>query len=69
MARDYIKPLIVFYFYLFFVRKFFIYKFGTYEGGKLKIALIAFALYLLTYFAIEKIKNKKSSWQIIFLCL
>lgn len=69
MARNYIKPIIVFYFYLFFVRKFFIYKFGTYEGEKLKIALIAFALYLLTYFVIEKIKNKKSSWQIIFLCL
>ena len=51
MARD----------YLFFVRKFFIYKFGTYEGEKLKIALIAFALYLLTYFVIEKIKNKKEN--------
>ena len=67
MARAYIKPLIVFYFYLFFVRKFFIlrkffiYKFGTYEGEKLKIALIAFALYLLTYFVIEKIKNKREN--------
>lgn len=59
--KDYIKNALVLFIYLILVRKFYIYKFGTYEGGKLKIALIAFVLYLLTYFVIEKIKNKKSS--------
>ena len=67
--KDYIKNALVLFAYLIIVRKFFIYKFGTYEGEKLKIALIAFVLYVLTYFVLEKIKNKKSSWQIIFLCL
>ena len=59
--KDYIKNALVLFIYLILVRKFFIYKFGTYEGEKLKIALIAFALYLLTYFVIEKIKNKKEN--------
>lgn len=59
--KDYIKHALVLFIYLILVRKFFIYKFGTYEGEKLKIALIAFALYLLTYFVIEKIKNKKEN--------
>lgn len=57
--KDYIKNALVLLAYLILVRKFFIYKFGTYEGEKLKIALVAFVLYVLTYFVIEKIKNKK----------
>lgn len=56
--KPYIRSALVLYFYLFSVRRFFIYRFGSYEGQKLKIALIAFALYILTYFAIEKIKKK-----------
>lgn len=55
--KDYIKNALVLFAYLILVRKFFIYKFGTYEGEKLKIALIAFALCLLTYFVHRK--NKK----------
>lgn len=55
--KDYIKNALVLLAYLILVRKFFIYKFGTYEGEKLKIALVAFVLYLLTYFVIEKIKK------------
>lgn len=56
--KDYIKHALVLFIYLILVRRFFIYKFGTYEGEKLKIALIAFVLYVLTYFVIEKIKKK-----------
>lgn len=63
--KDYIKHALVLFIYLFIylilVRKFFIYKFGTYEGEKLKIALITFVLYVLTYLVIEKIKNKKEN--------
>lgn len=59
--KDYIKHALVLFIYLILVRRFYIYKLGAYEGEKLKIALIAFALYLLTYFVIEKIKNKKIS--------
>lgn len=59
--KAYIRSALVLYFYLFSVRSFFIYKFGSYEGQKLKIALIAFALYVLTYFVIEKIKDKKEN--------
>lgn len=59
--KDYIKNALVLFIYLILVRRFYIYKFGTYEGEKLKIALIAFVLYLLTYFVIEKIKNKKEN--------
>ncbi|MEQ3346588.1 hypothetical protein [Peptoniphilus senegalensis] len=59
--KNYIKHALVLFAYLILVRKFFIYKFGAYEGEKLKIALIAFVLYLLTYFVIEKIKNKKEN--------
>ena len=59
--KDYIKHALVLFIYLILVRRFYIYKFGTYEGEKLKIALIAFILYLLTYFVIEKIKNKKEN--------
>ena len=59
--KDYIKHALVLFIYLILVRKFFIYKFGTYEGEKLKIALITFVLYVLTYFVIEKIKNKKEN--------
>ena len=67
--KDYIKNVSVLLAYLVLVRKIFIYKFGSYEDHKLIIALIAFVLYVLTYFVIEKIKNKKSSWQIIFMCI
>ena len=56
--KAYIRSALVLYFYLFSVRSFFIYRFGSYEGQKLKIA---FALYILTYFVIEKIKNKKEN--------
>lgn len=56
--KAYIRSALLLYFYLFSVRSIFIYKFGSYEGQKLKIALIAFVLYILTYFAIEKIKKK-----------
>ena len=56
--KAYIRSALVLYFYLFSERRFFIYKLGSYEGQKLKISLIAFALYILTYFAIEKIKKK-----------
>lgn len=59
--KAYIRSALVLYFYLFSVRSFFIYRFGSYEGQKLKIALIAFALYVLTYLVIEKIKNKKEN--------
>ena len=59
--KAYIRSALVLYFYLFSVRSFFIYRFGSYEGQKLKIALIAFVLYILTYFVIEKIKNKKEN--------
>ena len=59
--KAYIRSALVLYFYLFSVRSFFIYKLGSYEGQKLKIALIAFALYVLTYLVIEKIKNKKEN--------
>lgn len=59
--KPYIRSALVLYFYLFSVRRFFIYRFGSYEGQKLKIALIAFVLYILTYFVIEKIKNKKEN--------
>ena len=59
--KAYIRSALVLYFYLFSVRRFFIYRFGSYEGQKLKIALIAFALYILTYFVIEKIKSKKEN--------
>ncbi|MEQ2400559.1 hypothetical protein [Peptoniphilus hominis (ex Hitch et al. 2025)] len=59
--KDYIKNALVLFIYLILVRRFYIYKFGTYEGEKLKIALIAFVLYVLTYFVIEKIKNKKEN--------
>ena len=59
--KAYIRSDLVLYFYLFSVRRFFIYRFGSYEGQKLKIALIAFALYILTYFVIEKIKDKKEN--------
>ena len=57
--KAYIRSALVLYFYLFSVRSFFIYRFGSYEGQKLKIALIAFALYILTYFVIEKIRIDK----------
>ena len=57
--KNHIKNTLVLFAYLILVRKFFIYKFGNYEGEKLKIALITFVLYVLTYFVIEKIKNKK----------
>lgn len=59
--KAYIRSALVLYFYLFSVRSFFIYRFWSYEGQKLKIALIAFALYVLTYLVIEKIKNKKEN--------
>lgn len=59
--KAYIRSALVLYFYLFSVRSFFIYKFGSYEGQKLKIALIAFVLYVITYLVIEKIKNKKEN--------
>lgn len=59
--KAYIRSALVLYFYLFSVRRFFIYRFESYEGQKLKIALIAFALYILTYFVIEKIKDKKEN--------
>ena len=59
--KDYIKHALVLFIYLILMRKFFIYKFGIYEEEKLKIALIAFVLYVLTYFVIEKIKNKKEN--------
>ncbi|WP_245149818.1 hypothetical protein [Peptoniphilus vaginalis] len=59
--KAYIKSALILYFYLFSVRRFFIYKFGSYEGQKLKISVIAFVLYILTYFVIEKIKNKKEN--------
>lgn len=59
--KAYIRSALVLYFYLFSVRSFFIYRFGSYEGQKLKIALIAFVLYILTYFVIEKIKDKKEN--------
>lgn len=55
--KNYIKHALVLFAYLILVRKFFIYKFGTYEGEKLKIALITFVLYFLTYFVVEKIKK------------
>ena len=67
--KDYIKNASVLLAYLVLVRKIFIYKFGSYEDHKLIIAIIVFVLYILTYFVIEKIKDKKSSWQIIFMCL
>lgn len=59
--KAYIRSALVLYFYLFSVRGFFIYRFGSYEGQKLKIALIAFVLYVITYLVIEKIKNKKEN--------
>ncbi|MFR7872750.1 hypothetical protein [Peptoniphilus grossensis] len=59
--KDYIRNALILFIYLIIVRRFYIYKFGTYEGEKLKIALIAFVLYILTYFVIEKIKNKKEN--------
>ncbi len=59
--KAYIKSALILYFYLFSVRRFFIYKLGSYEGQKLKIVLIAFVLYILTYLVIEKIKNKKEN--------
>ena len=59
--KAYIRSALVLYFYLFSVRSFFIYRFGSYGGQKLKIALIAFVLYILTYFVIEKIKDKKEN--------
>lgn len=59
--KAYIKSALILYFYLFSVRRFFIYKLGSYEGQKLKIVLIAFVLYILTYFVIEKIKKKKEN--------
>lgn len=59
--KAYIRSALVLYFYLFSVRSFFIYRFGSYEGQKLKIAVIAFALYVLTCLVIEKIKNKKEN--------
>lgn len=59
--KAYIKSALILYFYLFSVRRFFIYKLGSYEGQKLKIVLIAFVLYILTYFVIDKIKNKKEN--------
>lgn len=58
MARAYIKPLIVFYFYLFFVRKFFIYKFGTYEG---EIKNCPNILYLICLNLLCHRKNKKEN--------
>lgn len=59
--KAYIKSALILYFYLFSVRRFFIYKLGSYDGQKLKIVLIAFVLYILTYLVIEKIKNKKEN--------
>ncbi len=59
--KDYIRNALILFIYLIIVRRFYIYKFGTYEGEKSKIALIAFVLYILTYFVIEKIKNKKEN--------
>ncbi|KXB72245.1 hypothetical protein HMPREF1864_00217 [Peptoniphilus sp. DNF00840] len=59
--KAYIKSALILYFYLFSVRRFFIYKLGSYDGQKLKIVLIAFVLYILTYLVIDKIKNKKEN--------